>query len=219
MNKELEDYHFQELDALYNQARLRVKMLRDSGKEIYPESGMELACLFPLESLSCVKVVIVGQDPYINPGQAHGLAFSVQNGASKPPSLINIFKELEEDLGIPQPSSGCLDRWAGQGVLLVNRILTVERGKSKSHVNIGWEEFTEKLLRFVDELNSGIVFMLWGKDAQKIEPLLSNPNNLVLKASHPSPFSAHRGFFGCKHFSKANRFLEENGRTQIDWRL
>lgn len=219
MEKKLEDYYFQELDALFNQALVRVKSLREEGKEVYPESGMELACLFPLQDLRNVNAVIVGQDPYINPGQAHGLAFSVQRGTKPPPSLVNIFKELQEDVGVEIPAEGCLESWAGQGVLLLNRILTVEKGRSKSHINLGWEEFTERLLKFVDELNSGIVFLLWGRDAQKVESLLSNQNNLVLKAAHPSPFSAHRGFFGCKHFSKANQFLVENGRKPIDWRV
>lgn len=219
MNKALEDYYFQELDALYNQALVRVQRLRDCGLPIYPPQGSELACLFHLEDLRNVKVVIVGQDPYINPMQAHGLAFSVQPGNTNPPSLVNILKELESDLGIVREDSGYLGKWSEQGVLLLNRVLTVERGKSKSHTGLGWEEFTEKLITLVDELNSGIVFLLWGKEAQKVESLLDNKQNTVLKASHPSPFSAHRGFFGCKHFSKTNEILIKNSRTPIDWSL
>tara|TARA_B100001057_G_C22642785_1_gene868921 strand:- start:288 stop:965 length:678 start_codon:yes stop_codon:yes gene_type:complete len=169
-----------------------------------------------LTSFSNVKVVILGQDPYHGPNQAHGLAFSVHKEVSNPPSLKNIFREMSEDLGLGERSSGDLTNLANQGVLLLNTCLTVSPGKPGSHSNLGWQEFTDAVIRAVDTKNN-IVFMLWGSYAQKKKELLSNKMNLILEAPHPSPLSAHRGFFGCKHFSKANEFLKTNNLKDIDW--
>ena len=165
-----------------------------------------------------VKVVIVGQDPYINPGEAHGLAFSVQPGAKTPPSLQNIFKELTTDLQCYMPDNGYLVHWAKQGVLLLNTVLTVRRGQSKSHAGKGWEQFTDTVLGMIDLKQSPTVFMLWGRDAQKKGILVDNPKHLVLQAAHPSPLAGGR-FFGSKHFSKANEFLHNNNLGIIDWQI
>ena len=169
-----------------------------------------------LTSFSNVKVVILGQDPYHGPNQAHGLAFSVHKKVPNPPSLKNIFREMSEDLGLGERSSGDLTNLANQGVLLLNTCLTVSPGKPGSHSNLGWQEFTDSVIRAVNTKNN-IVFMLWGSYAQKKKELLSNKKNLILEAPHPSPLSAHRGFFGCKHFSKANEFLKTNNFKDIDW--
>ena len=165
-----------------------------------------------------VRVVIVGQDPYINPGEAHGLSFSVQPGARTPPSLQNIFKELRTDLSCYIPDNGYLVPWANQGVLLLNSVLTVRRGQSKSHANMGWEQFTDTVLGLIDLKQSPVVFMLWGRDAQRKGILVDNPKHLVLQAAHPSPLAGGR-FFGCRHFSKANEFLYKNGLGSIDWQI
>ncbi len=169
-----------------------------------------------LTSFDDVKVVILGQDPYHGPKQAHGLAFSVLESVSKPPSLKNIFKEISEDLKTDERSSGDLTNWANQGVLLLNTCLTVFPGRPGSHSNLGWQQFTDSVIQAVDSKDN-VVFMLWGSYAQKKKSLLSNKKNLVLEAPHPSPLSAYRGFFGCKHFSKANKFLEINNSKAIDW--
>jgi uracil-DNA glycosylase len=164
-----------------------------------------------------VKVVILGQDPYHGPGQAHGLCFSVLDGVASPPSLLNIFREIESDLGLPPPSSGNLQAWADQGVLLLNAVLTVERGRAGAHQGKGWERFTD---RVVAELNRGrekLVFLLWGSYAMKKGAVIDRDRHLVLKAPHPSPLSAHRGFFGCRHFSKANEWLDRQGQEPIRW--
>ena len=192
-----------------------------AGKTIYPPRGQRLAAL-DLTPLDAVKVVILGQDPYHGPGQAHGLAFSVQPGVKVPPSLVNIYKELESDLGLPRPVHGNLEHWARQGVLLLNNALTVEAGQAGSHQKRGWEEFTDAAVRAVAAQAEPAVFLLWGSHAQKKAarvPELSNGPHLVLEAPHPSPLSAYNGFFGCRHFSKANAFLEAHGRSPIDWRL
>ena len=165
------------------------------------------------------KVVILGQDPYHGPGQAHGLCFSVQPGVKFPPSLLNIFKELEEDLGMPRPEQGCLQSWADQGVLLLNATLTVEQAQAGSHQGKGWEAFTDKAIQHLNEQREGLVFMLWGSYAQKKGQFIDTQKHLVLKAPHPSPLSAHRGFFGCGHFSQANQYLQGRGETPIDWQL
>ncbi|GHV17592.1 uracil-DNA glycosylase [Clostridia bacterium] len=165
-----------------------------------------------------VKAVIIGQDPYINPNQAHGLAFSVMEG-TPPPSLVNIFKELSSDLAIPIPTAGCLIPWAKQGVLLLNNVLTVRAGSSNSHRGKGWEEFTNSVIKHLGERETPTVFLLWGRNAQEKEPLISGTNHLILKAPHPSPLSAHNGFFGCKHFSKTNEFLREKNIAEINWSL
>ena len=169
-----------------------------------------------LTSFDDVKVVILGQDPYHGPKQAHGLAFSVLESVSNPPSLKNIFKEISEDLKTDERSSGDLTNWANQGVLLLNTCLTVFPGRPGSHSNLGWQQFTDSVIQAVDSKDN-VVFMLWGSYAQKKKSLLSNKKNLVLEAPHPSPLSAYRGFFGCKHFSKANKFLEINNSKAIDW--
>ena len=166
-----------------------------------------------------VKVVIIGQDPYHEPRQAQGLSFSVADGVPFPPSLQNIFKEIQNDLGKPIPASGDLTRWAKQGVLLLNATLTVRAHQAASHQGMGWEEFTDAAIRAVNKQNQPIVFLLWGSFAQKKAAMLDNPNHLILKAPHPSPLSAYRGFFGCKHFSQANEFLQRHGVAPIDWQI
>ena len=167
-----------------------------------------------------MKVVIIGQDPYHNYHQAHGLCFSVRPEVDIPPSLVNIYKELQDDLGCYIPNNGYLVKWAKQGVLLLNTVLTVRAHQANSHQNIGWEEFTDAVIRIVDAQDQPIVFLLWGRPAQMKKKLLTNnPNHLILEAPHPSPLSAYRGFFGCKHFSKTNAFLEEHGMTPIDWQI
>lgn len=190
-----------------------------AGKTIFPPRGERLSAL-ELTPLDAVKVVILGQDPYHGPGQAHGLAFSVRPGVKVPPSLVNIHKELETDLGLPRPSHGNLEAWARQGVLLLNNALTVEAGNAGSHQQRGWEEFTDAAVAAVARRDVPSVFMLWGSHAQKKAariPELSQGRHLVLKAPHPSPLSAHSGWFGSRHFSQANAFLEAHGRGAIDW--
>lgn len=166
-----------------------------------------------------VKAVILGQDPYHGKGQAHGLCFSVPRGVEPPPSLVNIFKELQADLGIPVPAHGNLEAWANRGVLLLNATLTVRASQAGSHQNRGWETFTNRVIEQISELSQGVVFLLWGRYAQAKENLIDGTKHLVLKAAHPSPLSAHNGFFGCRHFSKTNTYLEQQGKGSIDWRL
>lgn len=174
---------------------------------------------FHLTPLSHVKVVILGQDPYHDFGQAHGLSFSVRPGIEVPPSLVNIYKELHDDLGCFIPNNGYLEKWANEGVLLLNAVLTVRAHYANSHKDIGWEEFTDAAIKAVNAKDAPVVFMLWGVPAGRKAALLNNPKHLVLKAPHPSPLSAYRGFFGCKHFSKANEFLKENGAEPVDWQI
>lgn len=185
---------------------------------IYPDMYHIFNAL-QLTSYSDVKAVILGQDPYHGPGQAHGLCFSVQRGVMPPPSLQNIFKEQQSDLGLPIPQSGDLTAWAKQGVLLLNTVLTVRQGMPNSHKNRGWEIFTDRIISLLDDRDTPMVFLLWGANAGAKTALLHNPRHLVLKTVHPSPLSAHRGWFGCRHFSKANAFLQQNGIAPIDWRL
>lgn len=187
-------------------------------KVIFPKPS-DIFNAFKLSPFEKVNVVIIGQDPYHGPGQAHGLCFSVKKGVPPPPSLINIFKELESDLGIPRPSHGCLESWANQGVLLLNSVLTVESGKAGAHAGRGWEIFTDKVIESLNESIKPIVFMLWGSYALKKGAVLDRKKHLVLESVHPSPLSAHRGFLGCKHFSKANKFLEKNSMNPINWNL
>jgi uracil-DNA glycosylase len=192
-----------------------------AGKTIYPPQGMRLAAL-DLTPRNAVKVVILGQDPYHGPGQAHGLAFSVKEGVRIPPSLVNIYKELETDLGIARAAHGNLENWARQGVLLLNNALTVEAGLAGSHQNRGWEAFTDAVVSEVAQGLAPTVFLLWGSHAQKKAAriaALTDPRHLVLRSVHPSPLSAHGGFFGSRPFSQANAFLEEHGRGAIDWRV
>lgn len=191
-----------------------------SGVEIYPpfELIFNAFCQTPFDE---VKVVLVGQDPYHGAGQAHGLSFSVPKGIPQPPSLQNIFKELKEDLGIDPPHHGCLIDWARQGMLLLNATLTVRAGEAKSHFGKGWEMFTDRVIQLLCARKDPLVFILWGKSAaEKFEHICSNSSHhLVLSAAHPSPFSAHSGFFGCRHFSKTNEFLKKVGKTPIHWAI
>jgi uracil-DNA glycosylase len=191
---------------------------REAGKRIFP-AGSNWFRALDLTPLDEVKVVILGQDPYHGPGQAHGLCFSVPDGVRPPPSLVNIYKELESDLGIRRPAHGFLEHWAKQGVLLLNSVLTVEMGLAASHRDHGWERFTDAVVRLVNAKAEPVVFMLWGSYAQKKASFVDSSRHLVLKAPHPSPLSAHSGFLGCKHFSKANTFLESRGLDPIDWTL
>jgi uracil-DNA glycosylase len=192
-----------------------------AGKAVYPPRGSRLAAL-ALTPPEAVRVVILGQDPYHGPGQAHGLAFSVQDGVRLPPSLRNIYKELHSDLGLPVPTTGNLTPWAQRGVLLLNAVLTVEHGQAASHQGRGWEEITDAVLAAVAARGEPSVFLLWGnharKKAQSVPGLMAGRHS-VLSAAHPSPLSAHNGFFGCRHFSKANAFLDSVGRGAIDWSL
>ena len=189
-----------------------------AGKVIYPPGSQIFAALdsTPFER---VKVVILGQDPYHGPGQAHGLCFSVAPGVAIPPSLLNVFKEISRDLDLPRPTHGCLTSWAEQGVLLLNNALTVEHGIAGSHKDKGWETLTDACITALSAEREGLVFLLWGSHAQAKGRLIDNHRHLILKAPHPSPLSAHRGFLGCGHFSRTNRYLEENGRGPIHWGL
>lgn len=189
-----------------------------AGAEIYPPGALIFNALNSTPP-SRVRVVILGQDPYHGPGQAHGLCFSVRPGVRVPPSLLNIFKELREDIGFDIPSHGYLQAWADHGVLLLNAVLTVERGQAGAHQGKGWERFTDRIVEVVDRGERPVVFMLWGSQAQRKGAGIDRGRHLVLTAPHPSPLSAHRGFFGCRHFSRANRWLEEQGMTPVDWRL
>ena len=216
------------LDPVLGTAQARklggfLRAQEDAGKHIFPPRGMRLRAL-ELTPLDRVKIVILGQDPYHGAGQAHGLAFSVRNGVKVPPSLVNIYKELESDLGHIAPSHGNLESWARQGVLLLNNVLTVEEAMAGSHQNLGWEAITDAVASAVAAKTEPCVFMLWGKPAQDKAARLpglaaKNGPHLVLKAPHPSPLSAYRGFLGCRHFSKANAFLAANGREPIDWAI
>ena len=198
-----------------------LKAEEDAGKHIYPPRGQRLTAL-ALTPLDRVKVVILGQDPYHGPGQAHGLCFSVAPGVKPPPSLVNIYKELASDLGIPRPGHGNLESWARRGVLLLNTSLTVEEGRAGSHRNLGWEAITDAVVAAVAAKPEPCVFLLWGSHARAKAlrvPGLADGRHLILTAPHPSPLSAHAGFFGSKHFSQANAFLEAAGRGAIDWRV
>ena len=185
---------------------------------VFPPSE-EIFSALHLTPLSKVKVVIIGQDPYHNVGQAHGLCFSVRPEVDIPPSLVNIYKELQSDLGCKIPNNGYLVKWAEQGVLLLNTVLTVRAHQANSHQGKGWEQFTDAIIRAVNAEDRPIAYLLWGRPAQSKMSMLDNPKHKVFTAPHPSPLSAHRGFFGCKHFSQANKFLEENGLEPIDWQI
>ena len=174
---------------------------------------------FHITPMSNVKVLLLGQDPYHNYNQAHGLSFSVKPGQDIPPSLQNIYKELNDDLGYYIPNNGYLQKWASQGVLLLNTVLTVRAHEANSHKGMGWEQFTDAVISAVNEIDRPIVYFLWGAPAQKKAAMLNNPKHLILQAPHPSPLSAYRGFFGCKHFSKCNEFLAANGLEPIDWQI
>lgn len=208
-----------EFKAPYMQALLHLLAVeKQQGKVIYPQTSNWFHALeaTPLDE---VKVVILGQDPYHQSGQAHGLCFSVQAGVKVPPSLVNIYKELQTDLDIAPANHGYLENWARQGVLLLNAVLTVEDSHANAHQGKGWEQFTDKIISIVSEQCEHVVFMLWGSYAQKKGAMINETRHLVLKAPHPSPLSAYRGFFGCRHFSLANSYLAEHGKRAIDWQL
>lgn len=198
---------------LYNKVREEY-----STHQIFPPAD-DIFNAFHFTPLNEVKVVILGQDPYHNVGQAHGLCFSVKPDVEIPPSLVNIYKELNDDLGCYIPNNGYLTKWAKQGVMMLNTVLTVRAHQANSHHDIGWEQFTDAAIKVLNEVDRPIVYLLWGSPAQKKAAMLNNPKHLVLKAPHPSPLSAYRGFFGCKHFSQTNKFLQENGIESIDWQI
>lgn len=195
-----------------------IKIERAQKKLIYPP-GQFIFNAFEQTPFSKVKVVILGQDPYHGAGQAHGLCFSVQPGVKPPPSLVNIFKELKDDIGMAIPATGNLTPWAQQGVLLLNTALTVRAGEPNSHAHIGWTNFTNAVITKISDLRQGVVFLLWGRFAHEKQTLINQTKHHVLKAAHPSPLSAHNGFFGCKHFSKTNQLLVQQGLDPIDWSL
>jgi uracil-DNA glycosylase len=195
-----------------------IKTEKKQGVTIYP-AGTQIFQAFNSTPLKDVKVVILGQDPYHGPNQAHGLSFSVQKGVPPPPSLVNIFKELQEDTGMPAPKHGCLEKWAEQGVFLLNASLTVRAHDPLSHSKIGWTNFTDAVIKKVAESKQHVVFMLWGKYAQQKKELIPAAKHLILTAAHPSPLSAKNGFFGCRHFSRANQYLMRYGIHPIDWAI
>lgn len=203
----------------FQQILQQVHQARDAGVTIYPPQN-EVFSAFSLTEFDQVKVVILGQDPYHRPNQAHGLSFSVKPPVAPPPSLINIYKELATDIeGFVIPKHGYLVDWAKQGVLLLNTVLTVEEGKANSHANWGWETFTDKVIAKLNAHRENIVFLLWGSHAQKKGAFIDRNKHCVLTAPHPSPLAAHRGFFGCRHFSKANEYLKAHGMAEINWQL
>lgn len=187
-------------------------------RAVYPDAN-DIFNAFDFTPLSKVKVVILGQDPYHGPGQAHGLCFSVKPDVEIPPSLVNIYQELHDDLGCYIPNNGYLKKWADQGVLMLNTVLTVRAHRANSHQGQGWEQFTDAVIEAVNHQDRPVVYMLWGRPAQSKIPMLTNPKHLILKAPHPSPLSAFRGFMGCRHFSQANDFLKNNGVEPVDWQI
>lgn len=200
--------------------QLRQKLINEyKTQRIYP--GMyDIFNAMKLTSYNDVKCVIIGQDPYHGEGQAHGLSFSVRKGIAPPPSLVNIFKEIRDDVGINNLGKhGELTKWAKDGVLLLNSVLTVRANQARSHHDLGWENFTTDVIKLLDKREKPMVFMLWGADAKSKQMFINNPNHLILKSAHPSPLSAYNGFFGCRHFSKANEFLKANGMDEIDWSI
>ena len=206
----------EEFDKPYFEELIRFVKEEYATHRIYPR-GSNIFRAFDKCPFERLKVVIIGQDPYHGPNQAHGLCFSVANGVPHPPSLQNIFKEVAADIGTPIPTSGNLDRWAEQGVLLLNAVLTVREHEAASHAGRGWERFTDAVVRAISEHKQGVVYMLWGSYAQKKGAIADPARNCILKAVHPSPLSAYRGFLGCKHFSKANEYLLSRGETPILW--
>lgn len=203
----------------FQQIQHFVKAERDAGKTIYPPQA-DVFNAFKFTPFEQVKVVILGQDPYHGPGQAHGLCFSVLPGIAPPPSLVNMYKELQQDIaGFQRPEHGFLQSWAEQGVLLLNTVLTVEQAQAHSHAKIGWERFTDKVIEQLNLHRDGLVFLLWGSHAQKKGAMIDRQRHHVLMAPHPSPLSAHRGFFGCGHFSKANELLTQQGLSPVNWQV
>lgn len=211
LQPEFEQQYMQELSAF-----LRTE--KAAGKTIFP-AGENIFSALNTTPLEQVKVVILGQDPYHGPNQAHGLSFSVPHGVKIPPSLINIYKEIQSDLGLPFPSHGNLTSWAEQGVLLLNSVLTVQSGLAASHQKRGWERFTDEIVNLLNQKRQGLVFLLWGSYAQRKGEVIDPNRHLILTAPHPSPLSAHRGFMGCKHFSQTNQYLQQLGKTPIDWSI
>lgn len=199
--------------------KLYKKVVEEYKTQIIFPPAQDIFNAYHFTPLEKVKVVILGQDPYHNYNQGMGLAFSVKKGVDIPPSLANIYKELNEDLGVKTPNHGCLESWAKQGVFMLNTVLTVRAHMANSHQGIGWEKFTDETIRILNKQDRPIVFMLWGSPARKKKIMLNNPKHLILEAPHPSPLSAYRGFFGCKHFSKCNKYLEENEIEMIDWNI
>ena len=206
----------EEFDKPYFEELTRFVREEYAARQIFP-AGRNIFRAFDRCPLSSLKVVIIGQDPYHGEGQANGLCFSVNDGVRFPPSLQNIFKEIHDDIGSPIPTSGNLDRWAEQGVLLLNAVLTVRAHQAASHAGRGWEQFTDAVVRAIAERKSGVVYMLWGSYAQKKGAIANPANNLILKSVHPSPLSSYRGFFGCRHFSQANAYLRSIGKSEIVW--
>lgn len=204
--------------SYFEQIVMFLKHEKALGKTIYPV-GNNIFNAFEKTPFDKVKVVILGQDPYHGPGQAHGLCFSVQKGVKPPPSLVNIYKEMNKDLGMPIPETGDLTPWAESGVLLLNAFLTVRDGEPASHSKIGWESFTDAVIRKISNEKEGVIFMLWGRFAQDKQVLIDATKHHVLKAAHPSPFSADKGFFGCRHFSRANELLVRQGQEPVNWQL
>jgi uracil-DNA glycosylase len=202
----------------FKQIPVHLKTEKAQGKTIFPP-GPLIFNAFNTTPVNKIKVVILGQDPYHGPGQAHGLSFSVPNGVAQPPSLVNILKELNDDIGINIPDHGNLTHWARQGVFLLNASLTVRSGEPMSHAKIGWAEFTNAVIKKISDAKDHVVFMLWGKFAQEKRTLIDESKHLILRSVHPSPLSAHGGFFGCKHFSKANAWLISKGIDPVDWQL
>jgi uracil-DNA glycosylase len=202
----------------FQKIRAYLKERYAKAEVIYPPA-FQIFNALKLTPFEEVKVVILGQDPYHGPKQAHGLSFSVQKGIRRPPSLENIFKELNSDLGIAAPAHGCLTQWAKQGILLLNASLTVKAGTPQSHAHIGWHTFTDKIIQVLNQHPKGIVFLLWGSSAQRKAPLIDKTRHKILMTTHPSPLSAHRGFLGCKHFSKTNALLKHMHRKPIDWQI
>lgn len=205
--------------AYFQDTLAQVAYERAQGVTIYPQDS-DLFSAFDSTEYDAVKVVILGQDPYHGPGQAHGLSFSVKPGIKIPPSLLNMYKELQQDIdGFHMPQHGYLQAWAEQGVLLLNTVLTVRESQAHSHKNLGWEQFTDRVIDALNQHPNSLVFLLWGSHAQKKASTIDSNRHCVLQAPHPSPLSAHRGFFGCRHFSKANQFLTTQGHTPIDWQV
>lgn len=198
---------------------LRQFLIKEYNNELIFPRADDIFNAFHLTPFEDVKVVILGQDPYHNIGQAHGLSFSVRKDQKIPPSLRNIYKELNMELGIPIPNHGNLEKWAKEGVLLLNTVLTVRAHKAHSHKNMGWENFTDEVIKSLNEKETPVVFLLWGNPAKEKAKLITNPNHLILTATHPSPLSANRGFFGCGHFKKTNEFLKSKGLKEIDWEI
>ena len=207
-----------EFDKEYYQKLRRFLAAEYKTRTIYPDM-YDIFNALKYTPYSGVKAVILGQDPYHGAGQAHGLCFSVKRGIEPPPSLTNIFKEIQDDIGIAPPQHGELTKWAKEGVLLLNTVLTVRRGEANSHKGVGWEIFTDRVIELLNEREKPMVFLLWGSNARQKKRLITNPKHYVLETVHPSPLSAYNGFFGCKHFSKTNSILRELGETEIDWSL